>query len=140
VSNKSRRPELIFEDALDAFLQTEGRSLLSDVSERNTCGRLAICLEAQLRRDGLEGYYADVEFNRKQEGEVKTILNEREEVVRITPDLIVHSRGEKPAGQDMLSATDFRSNRRSSGSARPVRAGALGLTFAYAACAVVVSS
>lgn len=40
-----RRPELIFNDAFDFFLRCEGRTLLADVSERNTCGRLAHFIE-----------------------------------------------------------------------------------------------
>jgi hypothetical protein len=101
-----RRPELIFDDALMTFLREEGGTLLSDVSERNTCGRLAIYLERQLAIDGVTGYYADVEYNRKHGGEVKTIINNRETVVSITPDLIVHSRGAIAAPHDNLIAVE----------------------------------
>lgn len=97
-----RRPDLIFEDALSEFVVSEGESLLGDVSERNTCGRLAIYIERQLLADKITGYYADVEYNRKQLGQVKTIINNQLEVVQITPDLIVHSRGEMPPRHDNL--------------------------------------
>jgi hypothetical protein len=101
-----RRPELIFDDALTTFLQSEGTSLLSNVSERNTCARLAVFLERQLEREGVKGYYADVEYNRKQRGKVKTIINNDHRVVSITADLIVHSRGEIPAPRDNLIAVE----------------------------------
>ena len=105
---KARRAELVFEDALSAFIATEGESLLADVSERNTCGRLSIHLERQLEADGLGDYYADVEYNRKQQGQVKTIINEQLQVIQITPDLIVHSRGEKPPPHDNLIAVEVK--------------------------------
>ena len=89
-----RRIDLIFESALNAFLQDESESLLSGVSERNTCGRLAYYLQLQLHQEELSDYYADVEYNRKQEGKVKTILDDDLHVIPITPDLIVHTRGE----------------------------------------------
>lgn len=101
-----RRPELIFEDALRAYLRAEGGSLLSDVSERNTCSRLALFMERQLADDDIEGYYADVEYNRKQRGKVKTIINGDFRVVSITADLIVHSRGELVAPRDNLIAVE----------------------------------
>jgi hypothetical protein len=82
--------------------------LLTNVSERNTCGRLAIHLTRQLELDGVAGYYADVEYNRKQGGQVKTIVNERLEVVQITPDLIVHTRGERPPPHDNLIAVEMK--------------------------------
>lgn len=79
-----RRPELIFDEALIAFLKTEGNSLLSNVSERNTCSRLSLFIERQLEKEAVEGYYADVEYNRKQRGKVKTIINNNLAVVSIT--------------------------------------------------------
>lgn len=101
-----RRPELLFDDALRAFLQREGGSLLADVSERNTCGRLAYFVERQLEQEGVSGYYADVEYNRKQRGKVKTVINNELVVVSITADLIVHSRGELAAPHDNLIAVE----------------------------------
>lgn len=107
-----RRPELIFNDALKTFLIREGQSLYTNVSERNTCGRLAIHLENQLITDGLNGYYADVEYNRKQQGKVKTIINNEFEIVNITPDLIVHSRGVIGAPLDNLIAIEAKKTSR----------------------------
>ncbi|MFK2906054.1 hypothetical protein ISP17_18995 [Dyella ginsengisoli] len=101
-----RRPELIFNDAFDSFLAREGHTLLADVSERNTCGRLAHFIERQLEFEGVVGYYADTEYNRKQRGKVKTIINRELRVVSITADLIVHSRGEVAAPKDNLIAIE----------------------------------
>lgn len=108
----TRRPDLVFEDALAAFLTDEGRWLLTGVSERNTCGRIAIYLERQLRVDGFEGYYADVEYNRKQHGQVKTIINGDFKIIQITPDLIVHTRGERPPPYDNLIAMEAKKSSR----------------------------
>lgn len=107
-----RRPELIFEDALNFFIAVEGESLLDNVSERNTCGRLSIYLERQLATEGLSNYFADVEFNRKQSGKVKTIINEQLQVIQITPDLIVHTRGQLLPPFDNLIAIEVKKTNR----------------------------
>lgn len=65
-------------------------------------------VERQIRADGFTGYYADVEYNRKQNGEVKTIINENAKVIRITADLIVHSRGKFPNPRDNLIAVEVK--------------------------------
>lgn len=107
-----RQPEQTFDAALSAFLAAEGYALLTDVSERNTCGRLAVHLERQMAAESLSGYYADPEYNRKQNGKVKTIIDEQYEVIVITPDLIVHSRGEKNPPYDNLIAVEAKKSRR----------------------------
>ena len=84
----------IINAALADFFAAELNSILTDVSERNLCARLAIHFERQMSAAGLVGYYADPEYNRKQDGQVKTIINGNYEVISITCDLIVHSRGE----------------------------------------------
>ena len=112
---KIRRPELVFLDALNAFLSAEAHTLLTDVSERNTCGRLAIYLEQQIQTENLAGYYADPEYNRKQNSKVKTIVNNQARVVNITADLIVHSRGEKPPKEDNLIAVEVKKSTRPEG-------------------------
>lgn len=110
-----KSPKLIFADAFASFVVEEGSSLLTDVSERNTCGRLAIYLERQLQLDGVRGYYADIEYNRKQGGQIKTILGNDYEIIPITSDLIVHTRGEKAFPDDNFIAVEIKK------SARPVR-------------------
>lgn len=106
------RPELIFDAALSAFLAAEGPALLTDVSERNTCGRLAVYLERQMIKEDLRGYYADPEYNRKKHGRVKTIIDDQFEVIPITTDLIVHSRGEKSPPHDNLIAIEAKKSSR----------------------------
>lgn len=88
-------------------MQNEARNILSDVSERNLCGRLAYYLEDLLRKYDLKGYYADPEYNRKQEGQVKTMLDDNLTVVSISCDVVVHSRGEN-IEQDNLIAIEMK--------------------------------
>jgi len=103
----SKLLDKLFENSLDAYLKTDISSLLSGVSERNTCGRLAVHLDRERERQGLSGYYVDPEYNRKQQGEIKTIINDQMVVIPITCDLIVHSRGEK-IRQDNLIAIEVK--------------------------------
>ena len=84
----------IISSALDKFFKEEVSSILSDVAERNLCARLAMHFETYMKEYGLSGYYADPEYNRQQEGQVKTIISGNMEVIQITCDLIIHSRGE----------------------------------------------
>lgn len=107
-----RCPERIFITALDEYLAREGASLLEDVSERHTCGRLALYVERQFESIGLKGFFADVEYNRKQNGEVKTIINQHARIIQITPDLIVHTRGERPYPHDNLIAVEVKKSNR----------------------------
>lgn len=93
----------IIAPALDDFFTIELSSILTDVAERNLCARLAMHLEKHMKAAGLVGYYADPEYNRKQEGQVKTILDGNYEIVQITCDLIVHSRGEIPAKDNLIA-------------------------------------
>lgn len=62
--------------------QTEGCSI-----------RLAPLIEQDTRSVGIEGYFADVEYNRKQRGQVKTILDNEMRVVAIICDPIFYSIG-----------------------------------------------
>ena len=101
----------MFDRAVQGFLRNESENISNDVSERNLCGRLAIALENALPEYGLESYYADTEYNRKQNGEIKTILNDQMCVIRISCDLIVHSRGEE-IEQDNLIAVEMKKAQR----------------------------
>ena len=84
----------VFEKSLEEFLGREVQNILSGVSERNLCARLAMSLQKYANEHGYSDYYADPEYNRKQNGKVKTILDDDMQVVNITCDLILHSRGE----------------------------------------------
>lgn len=93
----SLSPDLIrqvFEQSMDLFFQHETQEVLEGVSERNNCGRLSIYMQQVAQERALTGYFADPEYNRKQNGSVKTILDSRLKVVTINCDLILHSRGQ----------------------------------------------
>jgi hypothetical protein len=64
----------VFERSLDLFFTTEATEVLEGVNERSSCGRLAIHMERVAHESSLIGYFADTEYNRKQNGEVKTIV------------------------------------------------------------------
>ncbi|MBC8988479.1 hypothetical protein H9X96_22245 [Pedobacter sp. N36a] len=84
----------LFKVSADTFFKKESHNILSGVSERSLCGRLAMYLENNFNIFKIEGnYYADTEYNRKQNGEVKTILDSKMQVITISCDLLIHSRG-----------------------------------------------
>lgn len=84
--------------------------MIEGVSERNSCCRLANYMERITSTTGLEGYIADAEYNRKQGGRVKTIIDGNEKVVTITADLILHSRG--ALAEDNLVAIEMKKSDR----------------------------
>lgn len=55
-----------------------------------------------MQASNLSGYYADVEYNRKQNGEVKTMIDDEMRTISITPDVIVHSRGENVRHDNLI--------------------------------------
>ncbi|MDQ1772989.1 hypothetical protein GQR60_19245 [Labilibaculum sp. A4] len=101
----------IFELSIDIFFTEELENILNDVNERNLCGRLAIYLENIAKEKKIEGYYADPEYNRKQNGQVKTILDEEMNVVNINCDIILHSRGNIVAQDNLIAIEMKKSNR-----------------------------
>lgn len=101
----------VLDESLERFLETEINVLLRDVSERNNCGRLAIYMERIAHASGLTGYYADTEYNRKQNGEVKTILDDQFKIVTINCDLILHSRGNVVAEDNLIAVEMKKSDR-----------------------------
>lgn len=103
----------ITRSAISDFLREELSNILDDVAERNLCARLAMHFENHMKREHLKGYYADPEYNRKQGGEVKTIICGEHEVIQITCDLIIHSRG-KIMGRDNLIAIEMAKPNKSS--------------------------
>lgn len=82
----------IFRIAFDEFLKRERANIINDIAERNLCGRLMIYMERSKDNHGLADYFTDIEYNRKH-GEVKTIIDSHYNVLKITCDLILHSRG-----------------------------------------------
>ncbi|TKG87406.1 hypothetical protein EYV94_28330 [Puteibacter caeruleilacunae] len=103
----------IFELAIDTFFEEELENILNNTNERNLCGRLAIYLEKIAKEHKVDGYYADPEYNRKQNGQVKTILDEEMNVVTINCDIILHSRG-NIIEQDNLIAIEMKKSNRPS--------------------------
>ena len=97
--------------SLDEFLSVERNNISSGVSERNLCARFSIILERIAKEYGFHGYYADTEYNRKQNEKVKTILDDDYKVVNVTCDLILHSRGEV-INRDNLIAIEMKKSTR----------------------------
>lgn len=89
-------PELfsIFKSTYQRFFAEETQNILNGVSERNLCARLGYLLQNELADSPYCDYFVDPEYNRKQNGELKTILEDGIEVVTINCDLIAHTRGE----------------------------------------------
>lgn len=100
-----------FNEGKSKFFLKEKRNITSGISERNLCGRLSIYLELLLGKYNLDGYYADTEYNRKQNDRVKTILDKNMEVVTINCDLIIHSRGEKMEADNLIAVEMKKSTR-----------------------------
>jgi hypothetical protein len=101
----------LFYRALEKFLAAERDNILNGVSERNLCHRLGIYLEDERRACGLEGYFVDAEYNRQQNGQIKTILDEELQVVGITCDLILHSRGRVVRDDNLIAIEMKKSDR-----------------------------
>lgn len=98
----------VFEEALVCFLQNETQEVIEGVNERANCGRLAIYLHEAAKALGIPGMYVvDVEYNRKQNGEIKTVINGQGKVIRVNCDVILHSRGAVLA-QDNLIAIEMK--------------------------------
>ena len=81
------------------------------VSERALCGALMIHLNRLMVKDkSLEGYYTDVEYNRNR-GNIKTIQKTIQgpeaQIINVTCDLIMHSRGNH-IEQDNLIAIEMK--------------------------------
>jgi hypothetical protein len=101
----------VLEASLEEFFRREARALADGVSERNNCGRLSIYMQRAADECGLANYFADTEYNRKQDGQIKTILDDDMKVITINCDLILHSRGESIA-EDNLIAIEMKKSQR----------------------------
>jgi hypothetical protein len=85
----------VFELTLQEFFVHETHEVLEGVNERNNCCRMEIYMQSIAEAHGLHGYFADAEYNRKQNGRIKTILDREMKVVAINCDLILHSCGQE---------------------------------------------
>ncbi len=101
----------IFDESIKAFFVEERENILSGVAERNLCGRLSIYLTNALSNHGVKGYFADTEYNRKQGGQVKTVMLGQEKIVTIQSDLIVHTRGRIVDGDNFIAIEMKKSTR-----------------------------
>jgi len=101
----------LFHEGKEKLFQKEIENILAGVNERNLCGRLSTYFEILLEKYGLVEYYSDPEYNRKQNGEIKTILDQEMNVVKINCDVIIHSRG-KNIGNDNLIAIEMKKSNR----------------------------
>lgn len=120
--------EEIFNQSLEEFFRLEADNIVNGVSERNLCARLAVILEKFTREHKkYKNYFADTEYNRKQNGEIKTIFKGKSKVVKITCDLILHSRG-KSIKSDNLIAIEMKKNGQSKSSKNEDRARLSALT------------
>lgn len=68
-------------------------------------------LESVAIDHGLIGYFADAEYNRKQNGQIKTIIDENMEEVKVQCDLILHSRGKNVERDNLIAIEMKKSNR-----------------------------
>jgi len=93
----------IFLQSFRMFLENEKENILMGTSERNLCARLACVLERVAHDNGLTEYFADVEYNRKQNRKVKTIIDADFRVINITVDLILHSRGNMHESDNLIA-------------------------------------
>lgn len=91
----------IFNDSNREFINAESNNIISGVHERNLCSNLKSYLDIRLKRSKYKNYYVDVEYNRN-DGNVKTLLDEKLQIVSITCDLIVHSRGENVIQDNLI--------------------------------------
>lgn len=96
----------MFARAFEQFLRTERDNILRGTSEPNLCGRLAMALEAERTKEGLDGYVVDTEYNRNG-SKVKTIIDQNAQIVTIRCDVVVHSRG-RILAQDNLIAIEMK--------------------------------
>lgn len=78
-------------------------NIKNGVSERNICARLSLHIENIMRKyDELNDtcffhdYYADVEYNRMGNGELKRYENSKHRPQYMVSDLLIQSRGPKP--------------------------------------------
>lgn len=106
-NEKQRVQEIVLNDVLIPALQYlyefDYDNIKFDVSERNICARLALHMENIMRRYDARKekpffakYYADVEYNRMGNGNIKKYENSEHLPKEMVSDLLIQSRGEEP--------------------------------------------
>lgn len=97
----------LFELANRKYLIEQKKLIQSGVSERTLCGQLMLYLNEVKEKTLYRHYYVDVEYNRNFKRRLKTIKDGEGDIIKINCDLILHSRGENVA-QDNLIALEMK--------------------------------
>ncbi len=93
----------VFTLSLQTFLEKESQEIIEGVNERNNCGRWAMYLQQVAHEKGLQEYIADPEYNRKQNGQIKTVLDGESRIITVNCDLILHTRGANIAADNLIA-------------------------------------
>jgi hypothetical protein len=97
----------IFKQSNKNFLEKQEELILSWVSERSLCGKLAQYINDEIANSNFSNYHVDIEYNRNYWWKVKTIIDDDLKILNITCDIIVHSRW-KNINQDNLIAIEMK--------------------------------
>lgn len=116
----------LFKEVNQRFLIEEKELILSNVNERTLCGALSQYLTSITSLEEYKNYHVDVEYNRN-DGKIKTIINENLEVVSINCDIIIHSRGAN-LKKDNLIAIEMKKSSTSDGEKQKDRQRLIALT------------
>ena len=100
----------IFIECSEEFVNSETELILSGVSERCLCGSFMLIINRALNNSEFSYYFTDIEYNRNFDGQIKTIIDDEMEIVNITCDLIVHSRGQIPENDNLIAIEMKRDN------------------------------
>ena len=105
----------LFEDANSLLIANDQHLIQCHASERSICASLLLHLRDVMNSDNaFAGYYVDAEYNRrssKLQVQYKTIKGPRNEIIRITCDLIVHGRGAKQENDNLIAIEMKKSDR-----------------------------
>lgn len=91
----------LFEKANQLFLEESKELILSGVHERTWYFHLSKFLEEEIKRKNFNNYCVDPEYN-KNKGKLKTICDDDLNIIAITCDIIVHSRGKNVKKDNLL--------------------------------------
>ena len=94
-NNQERRiVDVILVPSIKKLYEKDYFNIRNGVSERNICARLAFQMENIMReKQEFIGYYADVEYNRRNDGGGKCSEGDTKPI-RMVSDLIIHRRDE----------------------------------------------
>jgi len=92
------------------FLKSETDLIMSGVSERCLCGAFMLIIRKYLDEFNFKNYYSDIEYNRNFDRQIKTIIDDNSQIINITCDLIIHSRGQIPKLDNLIAIEMKRDN------------------------------